>query len=95
MTKSMRVLTVKEFLECGETSKKLVVTCHRNGELCCRHTGPVTNLKLSQEEHYQKLSWSDSEGDPSIAVTSLSQKISQCPDWSEDEYKHTVYMRRK
>ena len=91
----MKILTVKQFLDCGEANKKIVVTCHKNGSLCCKHTGPVTNLKLTQEEHYQKLSWSDSEGDPAIAVTSLNQKISRCRDWSDDDYEHTVYVEER
>lgn len=87
-----RILTAEEFIQCGETAQDLIVECVRNGHRW-NLKGPVRNIRLEQGEHYLKLSWSDSDGDPSVPINSLKDKLKAIPDWSEDEYVYTIRIR--
>lgn len=91
-----KILTVKEFLECGATDKKLVLTSYHNGNFRSEINGPVWNIHTEDHGgHYKTICWSDSDGDPEAVYESEDQKINSLMDANANEYTHTVWRKRK
>lgn len=97
--KRNRILTIQEFIKCGETEANLVVTTKKNGKLRCAHHGPVRNIVMKKTQKNWQLSWSDDDGDPTVGYNSPFSgekiKMEDMRDWHADEFTYTVEIKQK